>query len=88
MPMSWPLAVFTCVLVSETLSNKPKAKAVQVSTFMQLTLAPVSNKHEKHITTSINFKRSASSPALIDEKTPSLAGPGVFKYVLGVVSLA
>ena len=42
--MSWPLAVFTCVLVSETLSNKPKA--VQVSTFMQLTLAPVSNKHE------------------------------------------
>ena len=66
--MSWPLAVFTCVFVSETLSNKPNA--VQVSTFMQLTSAPVSNKHEKHITTSINFKRSASSPALIDEKTP------------------
>ena len=59
---------------------------------MQLTSAPVSNKHEKYITTSINFESSASGPALIDEEKRLFARPRCLEvctggHTLGLVSL-
>ena len=44
MPMSWPFAVLTFMLLSETWPSKPRA--VTVSYLMQLTCVPVSNNEE------------------------------------------